>query len=107
MDPLHKVGGCGGDDPELGQELEYILWGVYMQHIMHPTLGVFSEHHPLHFDSTGYDINPCLVISPTCPEWNTSWFQEEKWVRLENEWAKNSYNLLDHGYGDFHVPQSL
>ena len=105
MNPLHKVGGCGGDDSELGQESGYTLWGAYMQHIMHPTLAMFSEHQPLHFDSTGYNINPCLVISPTCPEWITSWLQEGKWVRLEKECAKCSQNLLDHEYKDFHVPQ--
>lgn len=105
MDSLHKVGGGGGDDSELGQEPEYILWGVYMQYIMHPTLKSFPQHHHIHFGSIGYNINPCLVISPTCPEWITSWFQKGKWVRLEQEWSKHLRHLLDHECTDFYIPQ--
>lgn len=107
IDPQHKVGNADGEEPELGRELDYALYGVYMHSIMHPTLGIFSEHHPYHFENGGYNINPCLVISPTCPVWITSWFREEKWKCLHQQWSEHAETLQDHEYTDFHVPTSL
>lgn len=94
------------EEPELGQQLDFLLYGVELNNIVHSDFGVHSQHWPLLFNVHGKQTtrSQSHTIFATCPQYIASWFQESTWTDLEAKWSSLQDRSLIRQSKDFHVP---
>lgn len=94
------------EEAEIGNQLDYVLYGARVHEVVDPNLGAFSEHSPLLFAYLEDKSRQAHshVVFPTCPRWIISWFQEDKWIQLERKWSRARNSSIRQSQ-DFNVPR--